>query len=142
MTDSLRDRLYAAVRDQAAAGVGASFTPAAVALLADILRVPPTDGHELANEIIRKHGIDRYPHPNDQALKLAAEVGELADEVLKRAAEGNLDKVRKEYGDAGLALYELGSKLGIDLLSCMQQVIADETRDFSIQRPVRAVVTP
>lgn len=135
MTDSLRDKLYAAIRDSAEAGVGISLTEEAVALLADMLRGPRGplhDGHDLAAQILKIHGTDRYPHPNDQALKLAEETGELAGAILKRAVAGNLDAVKKEYGDAGIALFELGNKLGIDLITCMRKVVENETRTFGL----------
>jgi NTP pyrophosphatase (non-canonical NTP hydrolase) len=135
MTDSLRDKLYAAIRDIAEAGEAVSLTPGAVALLADMLRGPRGplhDGHDLAAQILKIHGTDRYPHPNDNALKLGEEVGELMGAILKRAVAGNLDQVRKEYGDVGITLFELGNKLGIDLITCMRKVVENETRTFGL----------
>lgn len=103
-------------------------------------------GHDLATRLIAKHGTDRYPQPTEQALKVAAEVGELADAILKHpflrdahgAHLGNTaacDHIRKEYADAGLALYELGTKLGLDLMACMAEVVERETRTFSDVTP-------
>jgi hypothetical protein len=102
------------------------------------------NGHELARSIIAKHGVDRYPTVPLQALKALEELGELAGAILKAAAwssicpdgsyrltEEALAKIRKEYGDAGLALFELGSKLGLDLDECMAGVVAAETRTFA-----------
>ena len=104
----------------------------------------PAAGHELARSLIAKHGVDRYPANTDQALKVAAELGELADAILKHETghDGcpsdayfggwqDCPHIRKEYGDAGLALHALGSKLGIDLYTAMRQVVAEETRTFA-----------
>ncbi len=102
------------------------------------------NGHELARSIIAKHGTDRYPAPHLQALKVLEELGELTGEILK-AVDWNrtypdgsycvpteaLAKIRKEYGDVGLALYELGNKLGLSLNECMTSVVAGETRTFA-----------
>jgi NTP pyrophosphatase (non-canonical NTP hydrolase) len=101
-------------------------------------------GHSLARRLIARHGMDRYPYIPEQALKVAAEVGELADAILKHqtmhdgcpsdqlfGAVRECDHIRKEYADAGLALYELGTKLGLDLMACMAEVVERETRTFS-----------
>jgi NTP pyrophosphatase (non-canonical NTP hydrolase) len=101
-------------------------------------------GHHLARDLIARHGTDRYPLIPDQALKVAAEVGELADAILKHrsrhdgcprdllhGAISECPHVRKEYADAGLALYELGTKLGLDLIACMAEVVEGETRTFA-----------
>lgn len=103
------------------------------------------NGHELARQIIAKHGTDRYPTVPLQALKALEELGELAGAILKaadwsmltgpdgpyRLTEEALAKIRKEYGDAGLALFELGNKLGLSLNECMTSVVVDETRTFA-----------
>jgi NTP pyrophosphatase (non-canonical NTP hydrolase) len=92
------------------------------------------EGHELAREIIAKHGVDRYPDANLNLLKLFSEAGELADAALDFAADGsagNWEHLRKEYADAGLTLYALGNKLGLDLFTEMQRVVDNETRRFS-----------
>jgi NTP pyrophosphatase (non-canonical NTP hydrolase) len=86
------------------------------------------NGHELARSIIAKHGTDRYPTVPLQALKALEELGELAEAILKGHP---VEKVAKEYGDVGLALFELGSKLGLDLGECMAAVVANETRTFA-----------
>jgi len=99
-------------------------------------------GHELAREIIARHGRDRYPTPELTGLKLAAEVGELASEILRgrdRPAEPvltaeSLAKIRKEYGDVGLTLHALGNQLGLDLDEEMAKVVARETRSFVLWR--------
>lgn len=85
-------------------------------------------GHDLATEIIAKHGVDRYPTAELQALKVIGELGELAEAILKSHPA---DAVAKEYGDVGLALYALGGKLGLDLDECMRHVVATETRTFA-----------
>lgn len=105
-------------------------------------------GHDLATRLIAKHGTDRCPLITSQALKACAEFGELADAILKHgslhdgcprdAYFGQINecpKVRKEYADAGLALYELGTKLGLDLMACMAEVVERETRTFSDVTP-------
>lgn len=92
-------------------------------------------GHELAREIIAKHGRDRYPTPELAALKLAAEVGELAGEILRHRdrPEGRyrMLKIRKEFGDVGLTLHALANQLGLDLDEEMAAVVAGETRTFA-----------
>jgi NTP pyrophosphatase (non-canonical NTP hydrolase) len=93
------------------------------------------NGHELARQLIAKHGVDRYPTPELAALKLTEEIGELAGAILKSArnSHGNLEditKVRKEFADVGLTLYALGTMLGLDLLEEMQTVVDGETRKF------------
>ena len=107
-------------------------------------------GHELATRLIAKHGTDRYPQVPDQALKVAAEVGELADAILKHRTRhdgcaGDLlaadiaecPHVRKEYADSGLALYRLGTRLGLDLMACMAEVVEKETRTFTAREGSR-----
>jgi NTP pyrophosphatase (non-canonical NTP hydrolase) len=104
----------------------------------------PADGHELARFLITRHGVDRYPGITDQALKAAAELGELADAILKHqtghdgcprdlyfGTTSECPHIRKEYGDAGLALFALGNKLGINLGAAMEQVVTEETRTFA-----------
>jgi NTP pyrophosphatase (non-canonical NTP hydrolase) len=99
-------------------------------------------GHELARDIIAKHGRDRYPTPELAALKLAAEVGELASEILRKydadplavtGAEFALlqAKIRKEYGDVGLTLHAVGNLLELDLDAEMDAVVKGETRTFA-----------
>ena len=87
-------------------------------------------GHDLARELIAKHGTDRYPTVDAQALKALEELGELAGAILKGHSR---EAVAKEYADAGLALYALGDKLGIDLDQAMSEVVQGETRTF--ERP-------
>lgn len=108
----------------------------------------PETGHDLATRLIARHGTDRYPQAVDQALKLAEETGELAGAILKHrsrhdgcpagllhGAMRECDHIRKEYADAGLALYELGTKLGLDLMACMAEVVERETRTFTDVTP-------
>jgi NTP pyrophosphatase (non-canonical NTP hydrolase) len=96
-----------------------------------------TDGHELARFQITRHGRDRYPTAYLQYIKLASETGELGDALLKHdpGYDGMepevMAHIRDEYADAGLALFELGNKLGLDLPECMQALVARDTRDFS-----------
>lgn len=91
-------------------------------------------GHKLAREIIRKHGVDRYPAAARQAIKVLEEVGELLVEIGHQEGGASLavvSAIRKEYGDAGLALHALGDKLGLDLDECMTEVVENETRRFA-----------
>ena len=96
-------------------------------------------GHELARELIAKHGRDRYPTTHLNAMKAANEMGELLGAILREHdfPEGGcmpavelFAKIRKEYADAGLALYALGDKLGLDLDEEMAAVVRGETRRF------------
>ena len=91
-------------------------------------------GHELAREIIRKHGVDRYPAAARQAIKVLEEAGELLAEIGRKEGGASLAAeaaIRKEYGDTGLALHALGDKLGLDLDECMAEVVANEMRRFA-----------
>jgi NTP pyrophosphatase (non-canonical NTP hydrolase) len=96
------------------------------------LSVPRDTGHVLARQLIAKHGADRYPNAHAQLLKCLEELGELAGAILKRPARGTQGDaaIRKEYADAGLALYALGTKLGLDLITEMAAVVDGETRTF------------
>jgi NTP pyrophosphatase (non-canonical NTP hydrolase) len=90
-------------------------------------------GHGLARAQIARHGRDRYPTAALQALKACAETGELADAVLKYAdspSPENLERVREEYADAGLALFALGDKLGLDLIVSMMRLVENDERVF------------
>ncbi len=88
----------------------------------------PESGHDLAREIIAKHGRDRYPTALLVVLKLVEELGELTAELLREPAVDS--KLRKEYGDVGLTLHALGNQLGLDLLAEMRAVVDGETRTF------------
>jgi hypothetical protein len=91
-------------------------------------------GHYLARKLIAGHGTDRYPAAHEQLLKCLEELGELAGSILKEPYREPGDariQVRKEYADAGLALYALGDKLGLDLLTEMAAVVNGETRTFA-----------
>jgi NTP pyrophosphatase (non-canonical NTP hydrolase) len=85
------------------------------------------DGHEPARDLISYHGTDRYPTVSSQAMKVTGEWGELNEAILK---DHDRENVAKEYGDVGLALHELGNKLGLDLGHCMRDVVDRETRTF------------
>jgi len=89
-------------------------------------------GHKLAKKQIAKHGRDRYPTAPLQALKACAELGELADLICKAESGRAIlpSRFREEYADAGLALFELGNKLGIDLMACMRELVDADERKF------------
>jgi NTP pyrophosphatase (non-canonical NTP hydrolase) len=110
---------------------------------------PAETGHELARRLISPHRQARrrpFPGITDQALKLAAEVGELADAILKHGTghDGcpsdhyfggwpDCPHIRKEYGDAGLSLFALGNNHSITLDAAMRQVVAEETQTSAIE---------
>lgn len=85
-------------------------------------------GHWLVKEIIKKHGVDRYPTKEFAFMSLMEEVGELSQAVLKNKPK---EDIMKEYGDVGLVLHHLGNILGLDLNYCMQKVVDEETRSFA-----------
>ena len=100
----------------------------------------PSAGHLLFREMLRKWGRDRFPTVTLQVLQAGAETGELQGawakaldrqdvEPAERLEAARTDpKVAKELGDAGLALYGVASKLGIDLIDAMTEVVENETR--------------
>ena len=85
-------------------------------------------GHNLARQLIAKHGVDRYPTTELNLGKVTEELGELWGAILKGH---DLADVAKEYADVGLALYALGDKLGLDLDEMMRLVVEGETRNFA-----------
>jgi NTP pyrophosphatase (non-canonical NTP hydrolase) len=87
------------------------------------------NGHDLAKEIIRKHGVDRYPTIELKLLKLVTEVGELVDAHMKPGKDVN--DFAKEYGDVGLTLYHIGNTLYLNLEDEMLNVVNKETRKFA-----------
>lgn len=91
------------------------------------------NGHDLAKEIIRKHGVDRYPSPEAKLLKLAEEVGELVREFNKGwgSHEFDVNKFAKEYADVGLTLYQIGNHFYLNLEDEMLTVVNKETRKFA-----------
>ena len=86
------------------------------------------NGHDLAEEIIRKHGVDRYPTVELTLIKLQEEIGEFIHEYLR---EKDIHKMAKEYADTGICLYRLGSILNLDLIEEMCNVVNKETRKFA-----------
>jgi len=101
-----------------------------------LARTRMSDGHHLSRQQITQHGRDRYPSVEAQALKVAAELGELIGEIQTPIWESGspagdpMEKIRKEYADVGLALHALGDKLGLDLIECMRELVDNDTRDF------------
>ena len=85
-----------------------------------------TEGHELSRQQIAKHAVDRYPTPAAQFRKLLDETGELAEALIDDAYVA----IRREYADVGLSLYALGNKLGLDLIECMRELVAQDDRKF------------
>ena len=103
---------------------------------------PPSEGHELSRRQIAKHGRDRYPAAKGQAEKALAEMAELIGAISEHHRldfndiEGDhhplaqCPLVRGEFADAGLALYALGDKLGLDLVDVMAALVEVDHRDF------------
>jgi hypothetical protein len=86
-------------------------------------------GHAIAAEQIAKPGADRCPTVRDQMIKAANEFGELAGALIKHDLQDHPD-VRRAYAGMGLSLYELGNKLGLDLIACMAELVSNDERDF------------
>jgi NTP pyrophosphatase (non-canonical NTP hydrolase) len=82
----------------------------------------------LAKELIRKHGVDRYPTIELKLLKLVEEVGELIQTHLK--PEKDIHDFAKEYGDVGLTLHHIGNELYLDLYDEMLTVVNNDTRKY------------
>lgn len=91
------------------------------------------NGHDLAKELIHKHGKDRYPTIEAVLLKLVEEIGELVQQFNKRDPEAGIDinKFAKEYADVGLTLYELGNKLYLNLEDEMLTVVNNDNRKYA-----------
>lgn len=106
---------------------------------------PMSEGHALSALQIGRHGRDRYPTAKSNAEKALAEVAELVGAISEHQRlhfndiEGELHpmsecpEIRREYADAGLALYALGapSKLGLDLVDVMQELVDSDVRRFT-----------
>lgn len=95
-------------------------------------------GHHLSRQQIARHGRDRYPTRLQQAAKVIDEASELLTALVEHIEihgqvhhPSDCSHLRGEYADAGLALYALGDKLGLDLIDCMQELVEQDTRDFS-----------
>lgn len=90
------------------------------------------NGHDLAKEIVSKHGIDRYPTIETKLLKLVEEVGELVREF-NRGWDGETDveAFAKEYADVGLTLYQIGNALHLNLEDEMLTVVNKDNRKFA-----------
>lgn len=88
-----------------------------------------TSGHQLAREIIKKHGVDRYPTIEQKLLKLVTEVGELVDAYMKPGKDVN--DFAKEYADVGLTLYHIGNAMCLNLEDEMRSIVINETRKFT-----------
>jgi NTP pyrophosphatase (non-canonical NTP hydrolase) len=84
-------------------------------------------GHDLSRKQIAKHGRDRYPTIAAQYSKVLDEMGELGETLIVGM---DPEDQKREYADVGLALFELGNKLGLDLIACMAEVVDGDKRDF------------
>lgn len=97
---------------------------------------PQSEGHRLARTQINKHGRDRYPTAWKQWRKVLYELGGLGEAIGDdRNSDLSPDEIRMriiwEYADVGLALYELGNKLDIDLIEAMAALVNADKRNFS-----------
>lgn len=82
----------------------------------------------LFEQLLDIHGTDRYPSVELRFMKVTEELGELSQAILKNKGER---AIAKEFGDVGIALQAVGSKFGLDLVTCMQSVVNNETRNFA-----------
>lgn len=92
-------------------------------------------GHAIARRQITRHGKDRYPSVGAQYAKILEELGELGDALWVDAGQGgelDCEGIRKEYADVGLALFELGNKLHLDLIAEMRDLVDLDRRDFRV----------
>lgn len=92
------------------------------------LAMPKATNAELARVQIAGHGVDRYPTPRAQFIKLVEEVGELGKEINRESKRADLEG---ECADVALSLYTLCAKLGIDLDRAIQAKVKDDTRTFT-----------
>src|SRR5262249_54512815 len=120
----------AAERRAIPAGGGQAGRGAGVAM-----RMSP--GHVLAGAQIARHGKDRYPTVLQQMHKVMDEAAELLGALVEHAeihgASGDYltcSHIKLEFADVGLALYELGNKLGLDLIYSMADLVDGDRRDF------------
>lgn len=87
---------------------------------------------ELAREQLRKHGVDRYPTAERQFFKLVEEIGELSKEINTSWQDGaDYDKIKKEMADVALSLFNLASKLYIDLGRAVEELVSSDARTFT-----------
>lgn len=101
---------------------------------------PPSEGHVLSARQIAGHGKDRYPTPKAQAEKVIIEAAELLGAITEHQNSrthqrnhglGECVLVRGELADAALALYALGTKLGIDVIDAMRELVDGDQRRFT-----------
>jgi NTP pyrophosphatase (non-canonical NTP hydrolase) len=81
---------------------------------------------ELTRALLEKHGVDRYPTPELNLLKVVEELGEVTRALLR----GDDEKARDELADVAISLYALSDKLGFDLDERIRLVVEQETRSF------------
>jgi hypothetical protein len=87
---------------------------------------------------IAKHGADRCPTVELQAAKVIEEAAELFTAILvhqQQHGDGTHDidecpAIRSEAADTGLALYNLISKCGFDLIAAMDELVENDGRKF------------
>lgn len=84
---------------------------------------------DLAREQLERHGVDRYPTIARQYIKLVTEVGELGDELLATTRDDA--RVRAEVADVALSLYNLCTKLKIDLDDALFELVSADERRFT-----------
>jgi NTP pyrophosphatase (non-canonical NTP hydrolase) len=79
---------------------------------------------QLALYLIEKHGIDSYPTPELNGLKLLEEAGELAGCILRGIDPSG------ELADVEICLRVLSHKLGVDLNEAVRVKVESDTRSF------------
>jgi hypothetical protein len=100
-----------------------------------------SEGAALSALQIAKHGVDRYPSPKANAEKLIIEAAELLGAITEhdngRCLMGPLHtlaecpRVRSELADVGLCYHALGTKLAIDPIEAMRELVDGDTRRFA-----------
>jgi NTP pyrophosphatase (non-canonical NTP hydrolase) len=100
----------------------------------------PSEGHALSARQIAGHGRDRYPTPKAQAEKVIIEAAELLGAITEHQNSRTHQRnhgladcvlVRSELADTALALYALGTKLNIDVIDAMRDLVDADTRRFA-----------
>ena len=79
---------------------------------------------ELLEQMFARHGVDRYPTIEANALKLVEEVGEVARAVLR----GDHDALVDELADVTMSVAALFAKLDTDMETHVAAVVARQTR--------------
>ena len=100
-----------------------------------------SEGGALSALQIAGHGKDRYPTPKANAEKLVIEAAELLGAISEHDngrclmgplhGRGECPRVSHELADAGLCLYALANKLGLDVIAVMRNLVDQDQRRFA-----------